>query len=106
MGQAQEGLSLASLARDGKLILHVHHIGPKDSPEGWGDSFPVLPSKAALPKLLAPRCVWRGSGQGVGTTKVLLILCHCEGPGTTPADLHCPLSLAFSVQKSGNTVPS
>lgn len=79
---------------------------PKILQKGGGDSFPVLPSKAALPKLLAPRCVWRGSGQGVGTTKVLLILCHCEGPGTTPADLHCPLSLAFSVQKSGNTVPS
>lgn len=35
MGRAQEGLSLASLARDGRLILHVHHIGPKDPPEGW-----------------------------------------------------------------------
>lgn len=23
----------------------------------------------------------------MGTTEVLLILCHCEGPGTSPADL-------------------
>lgn len=45
MGRAQEALSLAALARDGRLILHVRHIDPKDPP--------VLPSKAALLKLLA-----------------------------------------------------
>lgn len=47
MGRAQEALSLAALARDGRLVLHVRHIDPKDSP--------LLPSKAALLKLLAPR---------------------------------------------------
>lgn len=45
MGRAQEALSLATLTRDGRL--HVRHIDPKDPP--------VLPSKAALLKLLAPR---------------------------------------------------
>lgn len=55
MGRAQEGLSLAALARVGRLILHVHHIGPNDPPEGWRRFLPALPSKAALLKLLAPR---------------------------------------------------
>lgn len=35
MGRAQEGLSLATLARGGRLILRLHHTGPKDPPEGW-----------------------------------------------------------------------